>query len=78
MPGEGAAGGGVAADAGRGVGLVLAQGFLLEEGVRQPVQPVPVVAQRFQGLLVAFLDDPAGFGVDQFLCGRGGAVQAVG
>jgi hypothetical protein len=42
----------------------------------QPVQPVPAAAQRGQRLLVAFLDDPAGFGVDQLSGGRRDAVHA--
>src|SRR5690348_10306319 len=72
------AGGGVLADARGGVGIVLIEGFPLQKRVREPVQPVPAAAQGGQRLRVAFLDDLAGFGVNQLFGGRGDAVQAVG
>jgi hypothetical protein len=40
-------------------------GFPAEEGMCQLVQPVPADRHPGQRLLVALLDDPAGFGADQ-------------
>ena len=69
--------GGTGADAGRGIRFVFFQGFPVQEGARQPVQPVPAAAQGGQRLLVALLDDPPGFGVDQLFGGRGDAVGGL-
>ncbi len=68
--------GAAGADAGRGIRFVFFQGLPVQEGPGQPVQPVPA-AQGGQCLLVALLDDPPGFGVDQLSGGGGDTVGGL-
>jgi hypothetical protein len=62
---------------GRGIRFVFFQGLPVQEGPGQPVQPVPAAAQGGQCLLVALLDDPPGFGVDQLSGGGGDTVGGL-
>jgi hypothetical protein len=66
---------GVPGHARGGVRLVLVEGLLREQGVRQPVELVAMGDQGGDGLVVALADDPPSLPVDELL-GGGDTVDA--